>query len=121
MEDTTSAHQQQQKDGNEPTSDIAVQHLTSTTAAETTHPTSDERALMTTTSMQEVITASSMEEVTIAELKPTSYDKILEARVYRKWIAVNYQKNGRKTEIGFCCILIDREVRHSSSVINKPF
>ena len=121
MEHTTSAHQQPQKDGNELTSDIAVQHLTSTTAAETTHLTSDERALTTAASMQEVITTTSMEEVTIAELKPTSYDKMLEARVYRKWIAVSYQKNGRKTKTGFCCILIDREVRHSSSVINKPF
>ena len=71
--------------------------------------------------MQEVTTTTSMQEVTIAELKPTSYDKILEARVYRKWIAVNYQKNGRKTETGFCCILIDREVRHNSCVINKAF
>ena len=112
METPTSADQQPETHGNELTLDIAVQDPPSTAVAETAHSTSHERALTTTTSMQ---------EVTIAELKPTSYDKILEARVYRKWIAINYQKNGRKTETGFCCILIDREVRHNSCVINRPF
>ena len=50
------------------------------------------------------------EEVVSTELQPTSYDKVLVARVYRKWVAVTYQKSGKKTETGLCCILIDREV-----------
>ena len=53
---------------------------------------------------------------TIGELKPTSYDKVIEVRVYRKWISVSYPKkdasgfSGKKTETAFCCILIDKEV-----------
>jgi hypothetical protein len=63
-----------------------------------------------TTYDKAIAVTNAPEEAVIAELKPTSYDKILVARVYRKWIAVTYQKNGKKTENGFCCILIDREV-----------
>ncbi|GJY43869.1 DNA helicase [Tanacetum coccineum] len=48
---------------------------------------------------------STMQEVTIA-LNPTSHDKILEAKVYRKWISKSVLK---LTLIGFCCILFDRE------------
>lgn len=50
------------------------------------------------------------EEVVIAELQPASYDKVLLARVYRKWVAVTNQKSGKKTETRFCCILIYQEV-----------
>ena len=67
-----------------------------------------------------MVEASNAPEITtIAELRPTSYDKILEARVYRKWIAVNYQKKGKKTLTGFCCILIDREVCNIALKIKK--
>ena len=57
-----------------------------------------------------VVVSAAMQEATISELTPASYDKIIEARVYRKWVAVTYLKNGAKKETAFCCILIDREV-----------
>lgn len=53
---------------------------------------------------------------TIAELQPTSYNKVIEVRAYRKWISVTYGKKqtnrplSEKKETGYCCILIDREV-----------
>ena len=34
----------------------------------------------------------------IAELRPTSYNKVIEVRVYRKWISVTH---GKKNESGF--------------------
>lgn len=97
-----------------------------------------DKALATTTTIEEtaiatiggvgathddttLATSSTMQQTTIAELRPTSYDKILEARVYRKWVAVTYLKNGTKKETGFCCILIDREVRNKSYTISKTY
>ena len=74
---------------------------TSTSAVTVTLGTNDDKAIAISAAMQ---------EATIAELTPTSYDKKLEARVYRKWVAVTYLKNGAKKETAFCCILIDREV-----------
>ena len=73
----------------------------STSAITTTRGTNDAKAIALNAAMQ---------EETIAELTPTSYDKILEARVCRKWVAVTYLKNGAKKETAFCCILIAREV-----------
>ena len=79
-------------------------------------PSADESSVsaITTTAVTDdthaVVVTAPMQEATIAELTPASYDKIIEARVYRKWVAVTYLKNGMKKETAFCCILIDREV-----------
>lgn len=46
-----------------------------------------------------MIQASKTPEITtITELRPTSYNKVIEVRVYRKWISVTY---GKKNESGF--------------------
>ena len=66
--------------------DTAVQNVSVVTQDETQNAPPDKAIAIT----------SVAEEAVIAELKPTSYDKILVARVYRKWIAVTYQKNGKK-------------------------
>ena len=40
-----------------------------------------------------MVEASNAPEITtIVELRPTSYDKVIEVRVYRKWISVSYGK-----------------------------
>lgn len=60
--------------------------------------------------------SSATQVATIAELRPNSYDKVLQVRVYRKWVSVSYGKKtqagypGKKTETAFCCILIDSQV-----------
>nr|GEV31950.1 GDP-fucose protein O-fucosyltransferase [Tanacetum cinerariifolium] len=43
----------------------------------------------------------------ISDLKLGSRNKVLEAKVYRKWID---QKPSNPTPTDYCCILIDREV-----------
>ncbi|KAJ9567823.1 hypothetical protein OSB04_003789 [Centaurea solstitialis] len=47
-----------------------------------------------------------MELSTIGELTKTSKNKILEAKVYRKWVAKTLPQ---MTPYAFCCILLDRE------------
>ncbi|GJV57312.1 DNA helicase, partial [Tanacetum coccineum] len=47
-----------------------------------------------------------MELATIAQLTPDSTNKILEAKVYRKWIA---KSPPEMIPYAFCCILLDRE------------
>ena len=53
---------------------------------------------------------------TIAELRPGCYNKVIEARVYRKWISTTHGKKNeagfspKKRETAYCCILIDRQV-----------
>lgn len=47
-----------------------------------------------------------MEDTTIAELTAASRNKILEARVYRKWISRSITK---QMKVALCCIQIDRE------------
>lgn len=45
------------------------------------------------------IQTSEAPEITpIAELRPNAYNKVIEVRVYRKWISVTY---GKKNESGF--------------------
>ena len=68
-------------------------------------------------SEQAIVEASKTPDITpIAELRPTSYNKVIEVRVYRKWISVTHGKKNesgfspKKKENAFCCILIDREV-----------
>ena len=87
------------------TATSAIQE-TAITADHGVGPTHDDKALATTAAMQ---------ETTIAELRPTSYDKVLEARVYIKWIAITYLKNGTKKRnwillhfdrsSGTCCLI----------------
>jgi SpoVK/Ycf46/Vps4 family AAA+-type ATPase len=43
-----------------------------------------------------IVTSNAPEITPIAELRPTSYDKIIEVRVYRKWVLVSY---GKKTRV----------------------
>lgn len=47
------------------------------------------------------------ELINIADLKPTDFNKIIEAKLYRKWIARNPKHPDSK---GLCCTLIDRTV-----------
>ena len=90
----------------------------------------DNKTLGTTTAPQELPITAITEVVpahddttlaTISELRPTSFDKVLEARVYRKWVAVTHLKDGTKKETGFCCILIDRQVCDTLYVITKSY
>ena len=48
-----------------------------------------------------------MTETSIKELRPTSRNKILEAKVYRAWISRNPPD---VTEKGYHAILLDRQV-----------
>ena len=64
-----------------------------------------------------VIQGSDVPDITtIAELRPGSYNKVIEARVYRKWISATHGKKNeagfspKKRETAYCCILIDRQV-----------
>ncbi|GJU69446.1 DNA helicase [Tanacetum coccineum] len=50
--------------------------------------------------------SASMELSTFTQLTPASHDKIIEARVYRKWIGKSLTY---LTPNAFCCILLDRE------------
>nr|GEU61563.1 DNA helicase [Tanacetum cinerariifolium] len=56
--------------------------------------------------VRSLMLSGTMSENTIASLKVGQENRILEARVYRKWISKSIQ--GTK-EIAFCCILINRE------------
>lgn len=112
MEDAASTDQQSKTHDKTLALTSGMQEPTTTMPAEVAQSASDERALATTTPMQ---------EVTIDELRVKSYDTILEARVYRKWVVVTYQIMEKMTETGFCCILIDREVCNHSCNINKPY
>nr|GEV06049.1 hypothetical protein [Tanacetum cinerariifolium] len=51
----------------------------------------------------------SMELSTILQLTPDTYNKTIEARIYRKWIGISLPD---LTPTTFCCILIDQE-RHT--------
>lgn len=89
---------------------------------------SDALAMVEHTTEKKVIEASSGLQITpICELRPTSYGKVLEARVYRKWTSVTYSKkdqsgiSGKKKETGYCCILIDREVCLSSYTMKNKY
>ena len=84
---------------------------------ETTTPATTELADIQATSKGKMVESSDAAQITmIRELQPTSYDKMLEVRVHRKWISISYAKKGdtgtspKKTETAYCCILIDEEV-----------
>ncbi|GJS36003.1 DNA helicase [Tanacetum coccineum] len=52
------------------------------------------------------LSTTSMELLTFAQLTPNSHEKIIEARVYRKWIGKSLLD---LTPNAFCCILLDQE------------
>ncbi|GJY36331.1 hypothetical protein Tco_0421709 [Tanacetum coccineum] len=54
-----------------------------------------------------------MSGTTVANLRPTQRNCILEAKVYRKWISKSIPDI---RDIAFCCILIDKETRQYLSM-----
>lgn len=90
MEDAASTDQQSKTHEKSLALTSGMQEPTTTMPAKVAQSTSDERALATTTPM---------EEVKIAELRVKSYDTILEACVYRKWVAVTYQKMEKRPKL----------------------
>jgi hypothetical protein len=67
----------------------------------------EEKAITHTGSVSDAEMTQATEVTPIAQLRPTSHEKIIEARLYRKWVAKTYPQ---KIETALCCILIDREV-----------
>ena len=60
---------------------------------ERTTPANTELADIQGTSKDKIVETSDTAQITmIRELQPTSYDKMLEVRVYRKWISISYAK-----------------------------
>ena len=82
----------------EETSDTAISKL----------PHESEKAIVQSSNVADI--------TTIAELRPNSYNKVIEVRVCRKWISVTYSKkketgfSPKKKENAYCSILIDKEV-----------
>nr|GEV26091.1 hypothetical protein [Tanacetum cinerariifolium] len=53
----------------------------------------------------------------ISDLKLGARNKVLEAKVYQKWID---QKPSNPTPTDYCYILIDREAGHLAYLIKRP-
>ena len=56
---------------------------------------------------KEIVTHS--EEISLADLKETDHDKVIYAKVYRKWTPTNRQGK----PVVFCVMLIDKQVQNT--------
>ncbi|GJY29666.1 DNA helicase [Tanacetum coccineum] len=65
----------------------------------------DTQTLAATTTDKGKMTAHTMEITALNDIKPVHSNKTIEARVYRKWTAMNVTRE----PTNFCCILLDKQ------------